>query len=704
MTACPSCGRDPGSHDTCPYCGADLKRRILIRNFGLGSIIVAIAGLIVLWLFATHAPIAYVKISEVQSTFNYAYVQIDGMITRGPSYNPDSQSLTVWVRDDTGELMVSAFRTTAQELIDADKVPAPGDTVSIQGTLRVRDALSSLTIDSAEAVTLVRATANAPARDVGSIGIDDTFGGVSVRGVVRAIGSPFEGLRLITLRDATGAIDVAVSSDTETLLGATPAITVGQSVQVAGVVTLHDTTPQLTLNRGADLSILSDMLSVAAPATIESLSEASAGHWVSVQGTLEKITPFSAGSKLTLSEGGKRVTVLLWQDLWEALNQSQSLADELQPGAQISVQGEVSSYRGQLEIAPEVPQDVVLIAAAPTPQVAAKSIGAITIQDVKSIVMTSGTIEQVDEFSQGVRYTLSDPSGAIILLIWGDVIDQARQHALLQAGSIVSVTGKIDEFNGQLEIVPESIEAVQVIGTASVETVTPTAAAPAAPEPTSTPTPTTTPAAAATPTPTPISKPAASAPPAAINQLTTDNVGQTYLVHGKVVNTASFSAGFKFVLDDGTGKMEMVLWEDNYKFVPNRAGLNLGADVSVVAKISEFQGVLQLEPQSGRDVTILIPGSSAGVPLKPVNTLTKAGLLVAVEGTVTDVKGFSSGTYLYVDDGTGNIQVVLFNNVWSYVPHAASIAAGTRVRVVGVTDFFGKIQIKPQLGYDVTIQ
>ena len=148
MSPCPSCGRDPGSNDLCPHCGADLRRRLQIRTFGLAAIAIAILGLIGLGVFATHTPIPAIKIADVQSTFNFAYVQIDGVVARGPSYNPTAQSLTFWVRDDTGELLVSSFRAATQALIAADRVPAPGDTVSLQGTLRVRDTTPSLTIDA----------------------------------------------------------------------------------------------------------------------------------------------------------------------------------------------------------------------------------------------------------------------------------------------------------------------------------------------------------------------------------------------------------------------------------------------------------------------------------------------------------------------------------------------------------------------------
>ena len=58
MPPCPSCGRDAGSNELCPHCGADIQRRMRIRTFGVASIVVALIGLAVLWVFATHAPIA----------------------------------------------------------------------------------------------------------------------------------------------------------------------------------------------------------------------------------------------------------------------------------------------------------------------------------------------------------------------------------------------------------------------------------------------------------------------------------------------------------------------------------------------------------------------------------------------------------------------------------------------------------------------
>jgi DNA/RNA endonuclease YhcR with UshA esterase domain len=672
-----------------------------VRTFGIIAIVVAVVGVGVLLFFASRAPVPAVKISDIESTSNYAYVQLNGVVSRGPNYNPDSQSITFWVRDDTGEIMVSTFRDQMQGLIAADRVPAPGDTITLQGTLRVREGTPLLTIDSADSVKITRATAAAGDRPIGSITPADDLTGVRVVGVVRKINEPFTGLRLITLRDVTGAIDVAIPTNFEAAFGTTPPITIGQSLQVLGAVTLFEDTPQISVRRGADITPLKEAVALAKFVPLSEITEANAGKWVRTQGEIANVTPGDKNTRLTLSDKDKRLTVLIWPDAWAALSQA-----DFQPGAELTVQGEVNLFRGDLEIVPELPSDLEVLARAAPVEAQAKSIGAITADDVKALIVTQGTIEKATTFSLGSRYEFSDPSGAIILLVWNSNIDPQKQQEILLVGATLSVTGEIDEFNGQLEIVPRSLDDVVMI-----------AAPTAAPEPTvttapeATATPTVTPKAtatigstktpAATNTPKPTEAPVVSGNVVPFSSITKDSVGQTVTVRGKVVDTSSFSAGFKFLLDDGTGRMQLTLFDSNYKFVPNRAGLNLGADVQVTAKVTEFQGVQELQPDSGRDVQIITPGSSAGVPVTKINQLGKPGQLVAIEGTITDVSGFSSGQNVRVDDGTGTVRVTLFNNVLAYVPRDR-LVSGAAVRVYGkLGAFAGALQIVPALGYDV---
>ncbi|CAG0937437.1 hypothetical protein TFLX_06366 [Thermoflexales bacterium] len=709
MSTCPSCGRDAGTNEICPHCGTDLKHRMRIRTFGFISIVVAVVvGVAVLLFFASRAPVPTVQISDIASTSNYAYVQINGVVARGPNYNPDAQSITFWVRDASGEIMVSAFRDQTQGLIAADRVPAPGDAIALQGTLWVREGSPALTIDSADSVQLTRATAAAADRPIGSITPDDDLTGVRVVGVVRRINEPFTGLKLITLRDATGVIDVAIPTDFEAAFGATPSITINQSIHVIGTVTKFEDTPQITVRRGADITALKEAVALAQFTPLSQITEAQAGQWARTQGEIVKVTPGEKNTKLTVSDKDNRLIVLIWPDTWAVLPQA-----DFQPGAQLAVQGEVSLFRSELEIVPELASDLEIMLRAAPVEALAKPIGSITPDDVKSLIVTQGTIEKATSFSSGSRYELSDPSGTITLLVWNSDIDPQQQQEVLIVGTTLSVTGEIDEFNQQLEIVPRSLDDIVVIDTVPVIALEPTATAShgvvvtptVVAEVTATVEAIKTPAATKSPvpgdTPKPTEEPVVSGNVVPISALSKEMVGQTVTVRGKIVDTASFSAGFKFLLDDGTGRMQLTLFDGTYKFVPNRAGLNLGADVQVTAEVTEFQGVQELQPDSGRDVQIVTPGSSAGVPVTKVNQLGKPGELVAIEGTITDVKGFSSGANVFIDDGTGTIRVTLFSNVLAYVPNDR-LVAGAAVRVYGKLGAFGgALQIVPALGYDV---
>ena len=263
-------------------------------------------------------------------------------------------------------------------------------------------------------------------------------------GEVRQINAPFTGLKLITLRDATGAIDVALPTDFEAAFGPTPPITIGQSIQVLGAVTKFEDTPQLTVRRGADISPLQEAVALAKFMSLPAITEAQVGKWVRTQGEISQVMPGDKNTKLTLSEGDKRLTVLIWPNAWAVLPQA-----DFQPGAELTVQGEVSLFRGDLEIVPELASDLEVLALAAPVEAQAKSIGSITSDDLKSLIVAQGTIEQAVAFSLGSRYDFSDPSGTIILLVWNSNIDPQKQQEIFTVGTALSVTGEIEEFNRQ---------------------------------------------------------------------------------------------------------------------------------------------------------------------------------------------------------------------------------------------------------------
>lgn len=734
MKPCPSCGRDVDDKQiTCPYCGANLKRRLTITFFGILAILLAVGGLALLWNYATHAEIPTVPIGQIEAAMNFAYVRIAGTITRNPNFNAEFESLSFWVDDDSGRMLVSAFGPDAHALIESDRVPALGDRIAVTGILRIRDESPSLTLNSPDTLELTRATASASRRELAALRIDDAMSAVKVSGQVRAVRVLDSGLRLITLRDLSGESDVVADDDLETLYGPLPAVQIGDSIDVTGIVTVFDGAPQVTVTRSDHFSVLPDPIEVAALTPISDLGDSDIDSWVRVQGTIVRIEPFSAGVKFTLRDTRSRdIIVLLWQDVFDRLiDQS-----DWQIGAEVIAQGRVSSFRGELELIPELPLDAAIltrVVVEEAPTLERTDIGTITQDDLGKSVFISGTVESLDQFSAGVRLFVEDATGTIQVVLFDDVYTQIDAVDQLDEGSSLLVLGRVEEFNNALEVIPPNGGSVRVatsLAVAERPTFTPTpitetTSTPVTPTPTgNTPTLAATiiTTASATPTPTPV---AATATLAATNALTStpavtttaqagipintinrSMIGQSISVSGQVISTSSFSAGFRFVINDGSGSITLVLFDGTYRTVPDRAVLNLGAAVRVTAVVAEFNGTLQLQPQTGTDVIVDQPGSTSIITTRVINTLSSndIGSLVAVVGDVLRVEGFSSGVSVFVNDGSGEVRVVIFSNVLNFVPNATQLQAGARIRVAGrIDEFNGALELLPSLGYDVIV-
>ena len=81
----------------------------------------------------------------------------------------------------------------------------------------------------------------------------------------------------------------------------------------------------------------------------------------------------------------------------------------------------MAEYKGVLEVVPEAAQDVVILVAAPPPEEAVVS--SLGLQDVGRVVLLQGVVTQEEAFSKGIRYTLDDNSGEMVLLLWSNVVD-----------------------------------------------------------------------------------------------------------------------------------------------------------------------------------------------------------------------------------------------------------------------------------------
>jgi DNA/RNA endonuclease YhcR with UshA esterase domain len=665
-----------------------------VRAFKYGSLVLAVVGVAVLLLVARQSQVPVVQIGSLSGTMNWAYVRVEGIVTRQPTYDPDDGTLRLWVGDGSGEMMVMAYRSEAEWLVNEGLVPTMGDGVALEGTLRIKEEFQYLVLNVPQHTELQPAEPVEVAID--QVSADRLYQRVVVRGVIRDDRSPYEGLRILTLRDAGGEIEVTLPTDAAALTGAWPDLRVGQSVEVTGTVDSYRGTPQISAGRGSDLDVLDEALAIAVERRIGDLSAAAASEMVVVEGVVAKVNPFSAGVKLTLDDDDGTVTLLLWQDLYELLDDSGTLVE----GMRVRAQGELAEYRGELEIVPELPSDVTVLGAAER-VVHERQLGALSPGDQGQVVRVEGVLKSLRTFSAGAKGTLDDDTGTITLLLWQEVYDGLPDPSALVPGAVIRVEGDVDEYRGELEIVPRAPADVSVVGLVEL----------------------------------PLEE-------VAIGQLSTDDLGQTVQIDGQIAEVIPFSAGIKYTLDDGTGTITLLLWQEIREGLEDPAALTMTARLSARGGVAEYQGDLELIPQFPSDIkvttaaelatftpTLALQPTSQPTPqptsrptsqptTKPTSqpapspvpqsiasiTAGDAGRMSLVEGHIAGIDYFSSGVKYSLEDGTGRIILLVWQNVMEEIASRHDLFPGSQVRVEGeIEEYQGELEIVPRRGSDVVV-
>ncbi len=224
------------------------------------------------------------------------------------------------------------------------------------------------------------------------------------------------------------------------------------------------------------------------------------------------------------------------------------------------------------------------------------------------------------------------------------------------------------------------------------------------PRPTLTPTPSPTPEPSPTPLPpTPTPVPVVITP---IGRLP-EHIGQEVTVEGKVISTASFSKGFKFTLDDGTGQVVLLMWLNVYDDCWDARKMNLGARVRATGTVQTYENELQIVPEWGRQVKAL-QAAAPSAPARQIASITAAdeGQRVMIDGTVARIEKSESNIRLFVNDGSGEILVLLWPNIYERVPNRERLdAPGTPVQIVGVVQIYkGIVEVVPTLPDDVMVR
>lgn len=270
-------------------------------------------------------------------------------------------------------------------------------------------------------------------------------------------------------------------------------------------------------------------------------------------------------------------------------------------------------------------------------------ISKITTEYKGKYVTVQGVVSAAYRFSAGMRYTLDDGAGRITLVVFDKTLAMIKSPDSLNAGAELRVNGRVDVYQGKLELVPSRAKDITIVKAALVapETLT------------------------------------------RMGDLKPEDKGKTVLVEGVVVNVASFSAGFKFTLNDGSGQMVMTLFESDYDKLAKREALNVGAKVRAKGRLDVYLSEIQLAPKAA-DVVVTAgtPPAIQSYALGAING-NDHNALAQVSGEIAGVEKFADGVNLILKDATGVQKITLYTNVAKRIPASVKLTTGSKLSVIG---------------------
>jgi DNA/RNA endonuclease YhcR with UshA esterase domain len=204
-------------------------------------------------------------------------------------------------------------------------------------------------LNTADGLTI--STPDAPAIKLGALDAMSIGDKVTVNGQVRRIREISPRLQVITLREGNATADMLLPIG-DAAFGEAPDLKEGDWIQVAGGVGEYRDAKQLLPAAASAIT-----RTAVPPADLRPLTALSAdllGQWVGMQATVDDLRPFQQGMRVMLSDGDAILVAVLFDRVWQGLAFSETLG----AGDVLQLQGELSDYRGELEVIPELPVDV----------------------------------------------------------------------------------------------------------------------------------------------------------------------------------------------------------------------------------------------------------------------------------------------------------------------------------------------------------
>lgn len=347
--------------DDYPVYGPQVKRPLRVRVLQYASLVLAVAGLGLLYLYSVNREIPIVRVDSIKPTMNFAYVRIQGEVSRD-AYVFKSGGMVFNLNDGSGEIAVMGGRAQAEALEDAGNLPRRGDYVDVAGSLNVSaDQEVKLRMQSADQLVLRRkhsaTTAVTPVSssirlaDITAAQKDDH---VSVVGTLTEISVPAPGSKapyVLTLEEDGTALEVIFWD--QVFQGLEKKLPMpGKLVSARGRVDVYKEKIQIKVWEATDLHVVevaetAELSGEPSVSQIADITASQKGEVFTIVGMLGEPKSIRGGVIYPISDGSGEMVLLFWDK-----QISGEERDALESGVRLRVTAPLEVYKDVLELIP----------------------------------------------------------------------------------------------------------------------------------------------------------------------------------------------------------------------------------------------------------------------------------------------------------------------------------------------------------------
>ncbi|HOE64551.1 MAG TPA: OB-fold nucleic acid binding domain-containing protein [Candidatus Sumerlaeota bacterium] len=441
-------------------------------------------------------------------------VTVGGKIVSIQSPRTDTTPYSVYLTDDTETIRIVFWKETYNQIAIKEQLK-PGTKIRVTGQVKDFKGNINLNVYNAADVQLFDAPISAPSvqqpmtapplasgvltpSQVNSSLLERT---ITVQGLVKEYKAPQteRAPHTIILTDNTGSIDVVFWSDVAAGLGSEKMPAIGQTLKISGQVNEFRNKMQIKVSKASDIIPINENAIQSAPSPTTAASSAAPsiaqpearpveeepsdlsdtlapsritdsllGKIVKVRGKIVDIKPSwkdTAPTTVLISDGIKDVAYVYWPDLGAQLTEAQKPVI----GNAVQVEGEVTEFRGKMQIKVTAPDKIVMkpkqlsATAAPLSQKQVIDIGKINKEYLNVTVAISGNITRIISVKNGRLLKVTDSTGTITVPLWDAMAQSVKQNDQIRVGAKIMLQGVVMIYEQRNEIELKLINAEDII-------------------------------------------------------------------------------------------------------------------------------------------------------------------------------------------------------------------------------------------------